>query len=581
MISRPPAILFASCVFLASACDRTPTVAPDATVTPPSTEGHVFGTEAELLALITKRVDEGMATGIVLGVREADGTRKIVAYGEAGPGALPLGPKSVFEIGSISKVFTGIVLAEMAQAGELALEDPIAKHAHEGVTIPSHGDLPIRLVDLSTHTSGLPRLPTNITPKDPSNPYADYTVDQLHEFLSGYTLERDVGEKQEYSNLGTGLLGHILAAVQGADWGTTVNTRILSPLKMTMSGVALTPEMKKHFVRGHHDGEVVSNWDLPTLAGAGALRSNAQDMLTFLEANLERGGTSLHAAMRTSHQPRVDAGPDMKVGLNWFTRTSGTHQLVWHNGGTGGYRSFVGFDVERQISVVVLENSGHGPDDIGFHLLDNSLELAKPPREHHAIEMSIDKLGDYVGIYELAPSLRIHITLNDGVLQSQPTGQGISPIFPEAEDEFFFKVVDAQFTFDRGTDGKITNLVLHQNGAHQPARRLEGEAAELAIIELVGKQRKEVAVDAKVLKRYVGVYEMSPVFRLTVTLEDGVLYMQATGQPKFEIYAESKREFFLKVVDAQITFVRVKKSGKIKELVLHQGGLDQVAKKVE
>ena len=222
-----------------------------------------FPPDADLLALIQDRVESGGATGIVLGVREADGSHRIVAFGEPGPGALPLGPESVFEIGSITKVFTGIILAEMAGRGEVSLEDPIGIHLPAEVTVPSRNGREIRLVDLSMHRSGLPRLPGNFSPADATNPYADYTVAQLYEFLSEHELTRDIGAEFEYSNLGTGLLGHTLAEVNGTDWETLVKERVLGPLGMDMSGIQLTPEMRIQLALGHNGrDEVVANWDL-------------------------------------------------------------------------------------------------------------------------------------------------------------------------------------------------------------------------------------------------------------------------------------------------------------------------------
>ncbi len=548
---------------------------------PPSSAARVFPSEAELRALVEKRVEQKLATGIVLGVRDGDGTHTIVACGDPGPGALPLGPKSVFEIGSITKVFTGILLADMAARGEVGLEDTVQSHAHPGVTIPSHGTTPIRLVDLSTHTSGLPRLPSNFYPADPSNPYADYSVDQLHQFLSGYTLPRDVGAKYEYSNLGTGLLGHILASIHGSDWESLAKARILVPLGMTMTGVTLTAEMKRHLVRGHDaEGKVVANWDLPTLVGAGGLRSDAEDMLRFVDANLAPPTTPLQAAMQASHAPLVDAGPEMKVGLNWHIRSTPTHTIVWHNGGTGGYMSFVGFDVERKVGVVVLENSTHGPEDIGFHLLDDSLPLAEPPREHHEIEVAPELAAEYVGVYQLSPAFHLNVVLRDGKLAVQATGQPEFPIFAETETEFFYKVVDAQLTFVRGASGKVDRLILHQNGADVPAVRLEGEAARAAIASMMGKERREIEVAPEILEQYVGVYALSPTFSIEVKLRDGKLVTQATGQDEVPIFAETETDFFARVVDAQLTFVRGE-SGDVTEMVLHQGGMDHRAKKVK
>ena len=438
---------------------------------------QTFPTDTGVQAILEARVEEGRATGIVVGLLEADGTRRFFAAGEAGPGARPLGPTSVFEIGSISKVFTGILLAQMSATGEISLEDPVQDHLPEGVTVPSRNGRQIRLVDLSMHRSGLPGLPGNMSPADISNPYADYTVDDLYEFLLNHELTRDVGSEAEYSNLGTGLLGHTLGLVAGSDWETLVRERVLHPLGMEMSGITLSEPMQEWLALGHNEvGDVVSNWDLPTLAGAGALRSNAQDMLTFLEANVGEPGNALEEAMRVSHEPRMDLGAADRIGLNWITRQGGGRTIVWHNGGTGGYRTFVGFDPLNGTGVVVLTNSTQGSDDIGFHLLEPTVPLADPPSppvERTEISVDPDLLEPYVGVYELVPNFLITVSMLDGGLQAQATGQARIPIYPESETKFFYKVVDAQISFVRGDDGSVTGLVLHQGGRDQPAKRIE------------------------------------------------------------------------------------------------------------
>jgi CubicO group peptidase (beta-lactamase class C family) len=235
--------------------------------------------------------------------------------------------------------------------------------------------------------------------------------------------------------------------------------------------------MRAFLALGHNArGDVVPNWDIPTLAGAGALRSNAEEMLVFLDANLGPPEGPLEEAMRVSHEPRMPAGPGMEIGLNWITLTTGNQKTVWHNGGTGGYRSFVGFDPDREIGVVVLTNSAQGADDIGFHLLNPALPLADPPPpqvERIEIEVGADVLEDYVGVYELAPQFRITVTVVDGGLHAQATNQPRVQIFPESETKFFYKVVDAQITFVRNEAGEVTELILHQGGRDQRARKVE------------------------------------------------------------------------------------------------------------
>jgi D-alanyl-D-alanine-carboxypeptidase/D-alanyl-D-alanine-endopeptidase len=416
--------------------------------------------------LIRDRVDSGMAIGLVVGVLEADGTRRTAAYGTAGPGAKPLSDKSIFEIGSITKVFTGTLLADMAARGVLAVDDPAQKHAPEMMRLPTRGEKPITLLDLSTHHSGLPRLPDNLAPKDPANPYVDYTLERLNAFLQGYTLTRDIGATFEYSNLGTGLLGAILANRAGTGYESLVRERILSPLGMTMTGVQVSAAMAPESAIGHNAAGVpVPAWISGVLVGAGGLRSNVDDMLKFLDANIGPPKSALERAMRTAHEPRRDAG-GMRIGLNWLTRTVGQDRIVWHNGGTGGFRTFIGFDPERQIGAVVLSNSAHGVDDIGFHLINAAVPLLPT-----AVQLPPEKLRRYAGVYELAPEFRIDVTVEGGRIYIQATKQPRFEILPQSETEFFVRAFEARITFVV-ENSETTVLILRQGGLDQRARRL-------------------------------------------------------------------------------------------------------------
>lgn len=432
-----------------------------------------FPDDAAIRALLEQRVQEGRSTGIVVGLVEADGATRFLAAGDAGVGRMPLDAGSVFEIGSITKVFTGILLADMARRGEVSVDDPVADYLPAGVTMPSRNGIPITLAMLSTQTSGLPRLPANLRPSNMLDPYADYTPAMLYEFLSGYTLTRDPGAQYEYSNLGVGLLGHVLALRAGVSYEALVKERILGPLGMEHSGITLTPWMREHATAGHNaSGEEVPYWALPTLAGAGALRSNAEDMARFLEANL-RGTGPLAESMRDATRPRAQAGsPEMHIGFGWHRRRTDGDTIVWHNGGTGGFRTFAGFDRASGTGVVVLTNTGgEGADDIGFHLLNPDLPLARPARQ--AIELPPEVLARYPGEYQLSPSFNIVISREGTALWAQPTGQPRVRLWPASETEFFIREVDAQVTFELA-GGVVTGLVLHQNGRDMPGRRVSG-----------------------------------------------------------------------------------------------------------
>jgi CubicO group peptidase (beta-lactamase class C family) len=311
-------------------------------------------------------------------------------------------------------------------------------------------------------------MPSNFSPADSSNPFADYTVEQAYEFLDGYRLPREIGAQYEYSNYGAGLLGHILAMRAGVSYEELVIRRIADPLAMPATRITLSPDLVERLAAGHAGSVEVPNWDIPTLAGAGALRSTARDMLQFLSANLGLMESDLLPAMQATHQPRRSAGsPTMQIGLGWHIR-NGSEVVVWHNGGTGGYRSFAGFVSETQTGVVVLTNTSQSADDIGFHLLDSSVPL----REIRIpVEVTPEILERYVGRYELAPGYVFEVTTESGQLFAELTGQPRFPVYPVSETRFFYTVVEAQITFEVNEAGEATGLVLHQNGDHR-ARKL-------------------------------------------------------------------------------------------------------------
>lgn len=343
----------------------------------PQVNAGAFPSDAEVHAILQQRVDAKRSAGLVVGLMEADGRTRIVAAGDPGSGQPPLDGDSVFEIGSISKVFTSTVLAELVQEGVVSLDDPVQKFVPAGVKIPSRNGKVITLGNLSEQNSGLPRMPDNFYPKDPGNPYADYTVAQLYAFVSGYKLPRDPGEQFEYSNLGVGLLGNVLTAITRQSYEDMERDRVWRPLGMSHTAIALTPWMKQHLALGHDAaGKVVANWDIPAMAGAGAIRSTTADMLKFVAANLRGGDGKLERAMAFAQQPRAPSGPNGHIGLNWLIVQPARETIVWHNGGTGGYRTFVGLVPTKHIGVVVLTNSGGaGADDIGRHLLDPAIPL--------------------------------------------------------------------------------------------------------------------------------------------------------------------------------------------------------------
>ena len=334
-------------------------------------DGGATVEEAQIRGLLEEWVEDGQSVGVVVGI-VSEGGRIVIGAGRlADGGAGPPDGDTVFEIGSITKVFTSTALVDLEVSSGLGLETPVQSLLGDHVQVPMRDGTEITLGHLATHSSGLPRLPDNLAPADWANPYSDYTAERLYEFLADHELTRDIGETVEYSNLGYGLLGHALALSEGTDYATLIVQRILEPLEMSDTAVDLMPSLEARLATGHNERlQPVPNWDLAALAGAGALRSTVNDLATFLEANLGLRQTPLREAMQRTHVPQVtDPAMGMDVGLGWLVADIDGRRFLWHNGATGGYSSFIGFDPEAREGIVILSNSVISVDGLAQRLV--------------------------------------------------------------------------------------------------------------------------------------------------------------------------------------------------------------------
>jgi D-alanyl-D-alanine-carboxypeptidase/D-alanyl-D-alanine-endopeptidase len=502
------------------------------------------------------RIAAGIHQTLVFGVVDGDHS-EVVAFGTLDGGKAPDGD-TVYEIGSITKTFTATLLAQAVLAGRVTLDTPVARLLPD-FKIPSRGAKEITLGLLGTQYSGLPRLPSNLLPKDLGNPYAGYDAAKLKVFLAEYQLPRDPGAEYEYSNLGFGLLGYALAQSEHTGWGALTDERILKPLGMTMTGAAFSDAMRAHLAPGHDStGNAAKNWDIDALAGAGAIRSTANDMLRYLKANMGVDPSSLTAAMKLAQAPRSDVFKSSRIGLAWMTTRTG---IIWHNGETGGYRSFLGFTADGRHGVVILSNTAVDLDDLGFATLNPRAQLSPA---YKAIVLPAASLDEVVGTYRLPDKALLKVFRVNDAMFVQLSGQGPVPVFPSAPNEFFAKAVRASASFTRDANGVVTGLVLHQNGDHA--------APKLAASELP-PELKEIAFDAATGGDYVGKYQFDFGAVLDVTLKGDHLEAQLTGQGALPVFASAKDMFFYKAVDAQVDFER-DGGGKVIALVLHQNGRD-------
>ncbi len=415
---------------------------------------------------IGKRVAAGYNMSIEVGVQDANGARYF-SFGRLAADRPAPNERTMFEIGSITKVFTSTMLWQMVRRGEVSLDDPISKYLPPGVTPPEGGGRAITLLDLATHTSGLPRLPGNYQPKNIEDPYADYTVDRMWAFLSSYTLPRPVGSQYEYSNYGAGLLGQLLARRAGTTYEEAI-ANVTRSLGLRDTVITLSPEQQARLAPGHSGVAPVPNWHNASIDPAGALLSDAIDLLRFAAANAGLVKGIPAAQFAEMHQPRHEAREHMSIGLGWHIRENGERPIVWHNGGTGGYRSFAGF-IAGERAVVVLSNSNSSVDDLGFHLLEPARPLT-PPSD--SVTVGLEVLRKYAGRYMLGAAIADLQVIADR-LTVQLTNQPRYTIYASSPTEFFLTAVPAKITFAPDASGKVTEFVLEQNGRKLHALRIE------------------------------------------------------------------------------------------------------------
>jgi len=314
-------------------------------------------------------IQKANTVGLCIGILKK-GKTTVYSYGETirRNGKLP-NTDNFFEIGSITKTFTATLLAWYANAGVLKLTDPITKYLPDSVTKNLELQA-ITLENLSNHTSGLPSLPDNISgpETDALNPYKDYTQKQLYAYLKTCHLKTKPGEVYSYSNMAVGLLGNILAHIGGKTYEQAVAEIITGPLAMSSTEQHLTPLLAQRFASVYNeDGKLTPAWNFDILAPCGALRSTVNNLLVYAKANMVKSDTKLSKAFELTHQ--VTFNKDVKIGLAWHIITVNNVDYIFHNGGTYGSSSFLAFNTEKNIAIVVLSNCGESTDNVGVGIL--------------------------------------------------------------------------------------------------------------------------------------------------------------------------------------------------------------------
>jgi CubicO group peptidase (beta-lactamase class C family) len=432
--------------------------------------------QSRIDSLVKPYIENNIVVSMTVGVLHR-GTTTVCGYGRfsTDDDRQPDGD-TVYEIGSATKVFTGVLLGDLVVRESVRLDQPAQELLPADVKMPIAGDRPITLLDLATHVSGLPRLPDNLKPSNLNDPYADYSVELLHQFLNDQQLAKAPGKASEYSNLGMGLLGHLLARRAELTYEQLFRERIAMPLKMHDTTITLADEQKRRLAPPHlADGTAATNWHLPTLAGAGAIRSTANDLLRFVQANLHPPDDTLGNAIDLAwkiHQPPLTEA-NFAMGLGWHVARDKSTR--WHNVQTGGYHSMMLVNRQIDAGVVLLTNTATGEVD---QLAEQIMQMlagknVEPRKFDKPVQVERAVMDRYVGKYELFPGFVLTVSIDDNKLMVAATGQPTLQVFARNETEWYYKVVEATLKFQVDADGKCDAVELFQNGKRLTGKRVD------------------------------------------------------------------------------------------------------------
>jgi CubicO group peptidase (beta-lactamase class C family) len=472
---------------------------------------------------------------------------------------IPDSPTTKFRLGSITKQFTAVSILLLQERGKLNVQDLVKKYMPDA---PAAWDK-ITVFNLLTHTSGIPNF-TSFQEYRSKEPFPQ-TPEQIIALFRDKPLDFPPGEKWNYSNSGYIVLGYLIEKIGGESYAKFVQENIFDPLGMKDSGYdsnsAIIPDRASGYAPTPNGLQNAGYINMTVPFSAGGLYSTTSDLLRW-EQGLFGGKLLSPALLKEMTTPFKN---DYAFGLQ--VHTANGRQVIDHGGGIEGFNTALAYYPEEKLAVVVLGNvNGTAPQEIAQYLgalAENGKVVLPSERKEVHIDPKI--FDGYVGDYALTPSFILKVTRDGDRFITQATGQGQVEIFPEGDHDFFAKMVDAQITFVADEQGRATALILHQAGMDQRGERVEGAAAALA-----PKEYKQGSVDPKVFDGYVGTHQLAPGFSITITREGDHLFGQATHQPKFEIFPESEKDYFFKVVDAQITFV-TNSQGRATELILHQG----------
>lgn len=481
--------------------------------------------------------------------------------GAALPSAEVGGDKAaLFEIGSITKVFTGLLLAQAVERGDLGLDDTLGKLLEGKVTMASDKVGAVTLRQLVTHTSCLPRLPADFREgARRDDPYRNYGRARLWAALASMKFDAAPPCAASYSNLGVGLLGELLSEHYGKPWDVLVRERITEPLGMHDTVRALG-DRSARLAPGFNGSKPAPPWEMQAFAGAGSLRSTPADLLLFGRAILAgRNGPLGPAAERlVTPLARFDGG----IGYAIFVRGPPTRRTFVHTGGTGGYRSQLLLAADTGEVMVVLASNAEAP----VHRVGAEVLASRYPVEAGGIAIEPSRLAAYAGVFRVDPNAAFTLVVQDGALHLHSTGQPFVVLAPSGPDSFTLGT-RGRVVFERDGDGAaVSRVTVSSQGVDHLGLRTPEPVPPSASLP-----------DAQ-LRAFVGRYRSA---RLSFDVQAGAgqLTVKLNEQPRFPVFPVADRpdRFAYDVVRAELQFERYP-NGEVRGLVLHQNGEQRVPK---
>lgn len=534
--------------------------------------------QAPLTNALTAKFDQVLATtykadGPGCAVLVAKGGKPVYlkAFGMANIElGVPMQPDMVFRIGSITKQFTAIAILQLVEQGKLNLQDEITKFLPD---YPVKGKK-ILVEHLLTHTSGI-RSYTSM-PEFGNIIQKDMKPEELVAFFKDQPMDFEPGSKFLYNNSGYFLLGMIIEKVSGMTYPDYLEKHIFTPLGMRQSYYGNDSKLIPKRAAGYQQGkDGVVNADPMSMTlpyAAGSIQSTVEDLFRWHKAVHSYQLVKKESLQKAFSSYRLTDGSMSHYGYGWSFGNIQNSRTIEHGGGINGFLTNAVYLPDEDVFVVIFSNTTSVSPEVPSAKLA-ALAIDKPYREYKEIKLDMEVLGQYPGVYENDKGETRTITLEAGKLYSQRTGGSRFQVRPYAKDEFYFDNSLSTLLFRR-KDGKITHIDFHST---------EGRWDEHSAWKRTDKPvpvKEALRLTAEELEDYTGVYELAPNFTITITREADALFGQATGQPRFELFAEKADHFFLKVVEAKLSFVR-DAANKVSALVLDQGGRKMEGKKVK